>query len=324
MTDIAVSVVLCTFEPHIGRIQRTLDGLASQDLPLQEWELILVDNASSKPVADLDLKLPANTQIVREPTPGLVHARLAGIAAARGSIIVFCDDDNVFNVDYLSNARRTIAMAEDIGFATGKSIPEFEAQPEPWMNEFFGCLALYDHGDDVRFAGGLVSGYPDFVGGGCGAVFRREALADYVRDFQNKPRAITGRIGGNLTSGEDNDIVLTLLRMNWRAAYNPSLSLTHLIGRNRLTKPYLARLNEGIARSWVKVLHRHGLSPWRPRPPFWLPLQIARAYVRTRAWMGPAEYIRWRGACGHFRGRADIYRDERRPVANLVRTEPAK
>jgi glycosyltransferase involved in cell wall biosynthesis len=319
MTGLAVSVVLCTLEPHVGRLQRTLDGLAAQALPQNEWELILVDNASSTAVAGLGLKIPPNTQLVIEPRPGLIHARLAGIAATRGDIIVFCDDDNVLASNYLTNARCTIATAPDIGFATGKSLPDFEAPPDPWMSEFFGCLALYDHGDDVRFAGGLESGYPAFVGGGCGAVFRREALMDYVRDFQANPHTITGRRGDNLTSGEDNDIVLTLLRMNWRAAYNPDLSLTHLISRNRLTESYLARLNESIARSWVKVLHRHGLSPWRPRSPICLPFQIARAYVRTRAWAGPAEYVRWRGACGHFRGRAEIYQDQRLSPAHLTR-----
>lgn len=324
MTTLLASVVLCTYNPNVQIFQRTLQALSAQDLPFSSWELIIVDNASDTPVAESGFELPSNSQCVVESKQGLVFARIRGIQHARGEFIVFCDDDTVLDDRYLSTAIDAFNSSSKLGVIVGKSTPEFETAPEPWTTEFHNCLGLWDHGPHRLIAEGTANGYPPFAGGGGGAVFRREALEDFIAKFHAEHMVIAGRSKDNLSSGEDNDIVLSLLSNGWQAAYIPELSMRHLMPQSRLSRNYLARLNEGIARSWVKVLHRHGLSPWRPRPPFWLPLQIARAYVRTRAWMGPAEYVRWRGACGHFRGRADIYRDERRPVANLVRTEPAK
>ena len=112
--------------------------------------------------------------------------------------------------------------------------------------------------------------------------------------------------GRDLTSGEDCDIVLSVLRAGWQVGYFPELVLTHLIPAARMTRAYLANLNYGIARSWVGVLARHGIVPWPPARPITVPLRKARAYMTYRAWAGPGQYVRWRGACGQFDGRAEL------------------
>jgi glycosyltransferase involved in cell wall biosynthesis len=301
-----VSVVLCTFNPDRDRMQRSIDALAEQKLPLEEWELVIVDNASNSPVCDAGFSIPNNARFIREPRTGLMHARIAGIENSMGSTVVFCDDDNAFASDYLVRALEVIAAYPRLGVAVGKSKPDFEVEPDIWMNEFFGCLAVYDHGEEIKIAEGTSGGYPPFVGGGCGAVFRREALEAFLSKINATDDVITGRRGSDLSSGEDNDIVLHILEAGWEAGYFPQLELNHLIAARRLTQDYLARLNEGIARSWVQVLHRHGLCPWTPTSRIFVPLQMLRAYVRYGAWKGPAQYVRWRGACGQFRGRADL------------------
>lgn len=302
-----VSVLLCSFNPHDERFRTTLEGLSAQSLATTQWDLVIVDNASCPAIADLPFLLPPNARIVNEPTPGLIHARLAGLRATRAEIVIFCDDDNVLAPNYVARAVEIMACDPSLGVASGRSRPEFERQPEAWVTEFFGCLALYDHGEQVRIASGTQAGYPPFAGGGCGAVFRREALESCLQSLMQGDEIITGRRGMDLTSGEDNDLVLRLLAAGWKAGYFPGLELTHLIPSGRVTRAYLARLNEAIARSWVKVLDRHGLNPWRATPRALLPLQIMRAFVRYRAWSGPAAYVRWRGACGQFRGRADLH-----------------
>jgi glycosyltransferase involved in cell wall biosynthesis len=301
-----VSVALCTFNPDRDRMQRSIDALAKQTLPQEQWELIIVDNASEAPVCDAGFNVPGNARFIQQPKAGLVHARIAGIQDAGAPIIVFCDDDNAFARDYLARAVEIMTAYPRLGVAVGKSKPDFEVEPDLWMSEFFGCLALYDHGDDIKIAAGTSGGYPAFVGGGCGAVFRREALESFLRRMKDADDVITGRSGSDLCSGEDNDIVLHLLAAGWQAGYFPQLELMHLIAARRLTRDYLARLNEGIARSWVQVLHRHGLCPWTPTSRIFVPLQMLRAYARYGAWRGPAQYVRWRGACGQFRGRADL------------------
>ena len=315
-----VSVVLCTFNPDRDRMQRSIDALKRQTLPREEWELIVVDNASESPVRGAGFSVPDNARFIHQPKAGLVHARISGIQNAKASIIIFCDDDNAFARDYLAHAVEIIASHPRLGVAVGKSKPDFEVEPDVWMSEFFGCLALYDHGDDIKIAAGTSDGYPPFVGGGCGAVFRREALEAFLRLMIDADDVITGRRGSDLCSGEDNDIVLHLLAAGWEAGYFPQLELIHLIAARRLTRDYLARLNEGIARSWVRVLHRHGLCPWTPTSRIFVPLQMLRTYVRYRAWRGPAQYVRWRGACGQFRGRAEIESTSSETAIGMIAT----
>ena len=109
---------------------------------------------------------------------------------------------------------------------------------------------------------------------------------------------------------EDTEMVLDALRSGWLVGYFPELKVSHLIPGRRLSADYLARLFHEGQRSWVQVLHKHGI-PLKPAAPWTVPLRKLRAYLRCRAWEGPAEYIRWRTACGYFDGRAAIYRRQK-------------
>jgi GT2 family glycosyltransferase len=300
-----LTVIVPTHAPHPGRLARTLTGLRSQTLPTSRWQLVVVDNRSPEPVA-LDLSWHPNAGVVREDRLGLTHARLAGGAAARAGLLVFVDDDNVLDPEYLTSAVGLFAEHPGLGAAGGKSLPEWEVPPAPWVSEFAGTLALRDLGDEPRLATPDVRGYPACAPVGAGMILRRAAWQAYADGLATDPTAPLDRAGTELTSGGDNDMVLRILRAGWSVGYFPQLRLTHLIPAGRLTRDYLGRLNHGIARSWVQVLARHGINPW-PRASRWtVPFRKWRAYLSYRAWSGPAEYIRWQGACGQFEGRAAV------------------
>ena len=166
-----VSVLLPTHAPHPGRLARTLEGLRNQVWPADRWELLLIDNAS--PDTDyfgrLDLSWQPHSAVVREPVLGLTHARLAGIAAATGSILVFVDDDNVLAPDYLAQTVAAFADEPRLGAIGGKSLPEWEAPPADWVREFSSGLALRDLGDIEQTSGPLDRGsYPVFAPIGAG------------------------------------------------------------------------------------------------------------------------------------------------------------
>src|SRR5262245_54996167 len=48
---ICVSTILCTHNPRSNYLGRVLEALCAQTLPLNQWELLLVDNASRQPIA---------------------------------------------------------------------------------------------------------------------------------------------------------------------------------------------------------------------------------------------------------------------------------
>ena len=138
-------------------------------------------------------------------------------------------------------------------------------------------------------------------------VLRASIANAYVNSLSASP-AVPDRIGNRLSSGGDNAMVLTALSSGWEVGYFPSLVLTHLIPRTRLCLGYLARLNRAASESWVRVLAQHGLTPWPPISRGTLRLRQARAYIRQRAWRGPATYFSWAGACGILAGRANLSR----------------
>jgi GT2 family glycosyltransferase len=289
-----------------------LAALKAQTLPAARWEALLVDNASAPPVesAAPAENFPADFRVVCEPQLGLTAARQRGFREAHGEFAVLVDDDNVLAPDYLANVLALFAAHPRIGALGGRSVPEFEHPPAPWAREFDGLIACRDLGAVPQISQGLrnaTSGrndYPPFAPIGAGMALRRAAWADWLDAQREQPGLVTDRRGGELTSGGDNDIVLCAMRAGWEVGYFPSLSLTHLIPASRLDAAYLARLNRGIQKSWMQVLTLHEANPWPPLTPVGAALRKAKAWFTCRAWAGPAERIRWQGACGHFEGRS--------------------
>src|SRR5580692_10629321 len=111
-----VSVIICSHNPREDYLRRVLDALKAQTLPAKDWELLLVDNASKEPLAGrFDLSWHPNARHVREEKTGLTHARLHGIAEAKGNLLVFVDDDNVLRADYLEASLKIAADYPKLG-----------------------------------------------------------------------------------------------------------------------------------------------------------------------------------------------------------------
>jgi glycosyltransferase involved in cell wall biosynthesis len=309
--SLLVSVLLPTRDPHPGRLNRTLAGLRAQTLPTAEWELVIVDNTSREPVAGrFDISWHPLARIVREDEAGLTPARLRGIAEAQAPLLVFVDDDNVLASDFLVQAFREFTRQPRLGAAGGPVRPEWETPPPPWTQEFHGLLALRDLGAEIKIChGGPGVRWPDFAPVGAGLVVRRADAQAYADALHRNPgRRALDRRGRSLASGGDNDLVFTLLHAGRDIGYFPKLQLTHLIPASRLDVGYLARLNEGIMRTWIMVLHLHGQCPWPAIASWTVPLRTARAWWRFQPWRSPAHRIRWRGAAGQFKGQADLLR----------------
>jgi hypothetical protein len=227
------------------------------------------------------------------------------------------DDDNELASDYLATVLALFSEHPRIGALGGRSRPEFEQTPAPWVAEFHGLLACRDLGDTQRISDGLYnprSGrneYPAFSPIGAGMGLRREAVRSWL---SGRPGSqLPDRRGTELSSSGDNDLVLTLLREKWEVGYFPALVLNHLIPANRVEGTYLKRLNHGIQKSWTRVLTAHDASPWPPVPRWTVPLRKAKAWFAHRAWISTAASVRWHGACGHFEGRVPT-----KPTASIL------
>ncbi len=308
-----LSAIVCTHNPRSEHIEATLASLARQVHVPEGAEFLLIDNASDDPLTPRinlgALTNFASARIIREEKLGLTHARLRAFHEASGDILLFIDDDNVLASDYVHSACDAMTSDPTLAAAGGKSIPHYETEPPEWFTGLGISLACRDLGDQPQFSDWAAGErfYPDCAPIGAGMVVRRAACEAWVSAVtENGTRISLGRRGSDLASGEDNDLMLTLLGQGWRVAYLPQLSLVHLIPARRLSLAYLERYVESGNQTWVRVLDVHGIRPWSAIPRWTVPLRRLKLWLKLQPWRGPVERIRWRGAIGLILGRADL------------------
>ncbi len=251
--------------------------------------------------------------MIREDRLGLTFARLRSFHEAAGEIILYIDDDNVLSPTYMADMLSAFDTHPEYGAIGGKSLPAYETSPPPWFAATGISLACRDLGEAVIEANwpdpkSPLRTYPACAPIGAGMAVRRVAYEGYVNAAANDARRTSlGRKGSDLASGEDNDMVLSILSQGWTVAYRPELSLQHLIPAGRLTFEYLKRYARSSNRTWVQVLELHGLNNWPGIAQWTLPLRVARTALRTRPWRSEIAAISFMGQRGLLEGQALIY-----------------
>lgn len=103
-TRIVTSIILPVFNNPSG-IETTLNSLFKQDYPLELFEIIVVDNASTDSTFDriqaLATQFRGNITTTIEPQKGSYSARNRGIQLAKGQVLAFIDADMTVASDWL-------------------------------------------------------------------------------------------------------------------------------------------------------------------------------------------------------------------------------
>lgn len=262
-----ISVAICSYNPREDYFAECLKGLRRQSLSPKDWQLLVVDNRSDKPVEGLVLTWHPNATVVREERSGLTHARLRAIRETQGEIIIFVDDDNVLDPDFLEKAA---AVAEDMPFLgswSGQCRPMFETEPPSWTRRYWGNLVIRE------FSQNRWSNLPRLAQTmpcGAGLCVRREVAEHYIKLHETGRRStLLDRTAGSLLSGGDNDLAACACEIGLGTGLISSLKLTHLIPAEKLTVDYLVRLAEGIQFSstfldfeWGLASPRRGFLGW--------------------------------------------------------------
>ena len=171
-------------------------------------------------------------------------------------MIVFVDDDNILDLDYLEIALEISQKWANLGAWSGQVRAEFETNPPEWIKSYLGALAIREFDQDS---------WSNFIGHnpstpcGAGLCVRRSVAESYANNITQDVRRIKlGRTGNKLTSCEDSDIAYTACDIGLGTGQFASLKLTHLIPSQRLQKDYLERLIEGMNYSGVVLSHQRG------------------------------------------------------------------
>lgn len=273
-----LSVIICTHNPRIKYLEKVLRSLAAQTLALESWELLLIDNASDHILApEIDLSWHPNGRHIREEQLGLTPARLRGIQEAQVEIIVFVDDDNVLDSDYLEITWQISKDFPFVGAWGGQIRPEFEVPPPEWIKPYLGNLAIREFEQDKW------SNLPDqheTTPCGAGLCIRKIVAQKYTQLVSQDPkRTDMGRKGKLLTACDDSDIAFTACDIGFGTGVFTSLKLTHLIPSSRLEENYLLRLVEGLAYSQILLDYFRGKQLVKQS---WRESKIYLQYLRLR------------------------------------------
>lgn len=242
--SLQISVITCAHNPRTDHLRRVLNALRDQTLDKQRWEYLLVDNASDQPASlQFELSWHPNARHIKEDRLGLTWTRLRGIQESTADLLVFVDDDNLLDPDYLEQAVGLAAAWPEIGAFSGQVRPEFEEPPAEWTRKYWNRLAIREFNKD-RWSN--IPCLDETTPNGAGLCVRRKVALEYVAYHANgKRKIVLDRTGANFLSAGDLDLAATACDLRLGNALFASLKLTHLMPRERLHEDYLLKLMEG-------------------------------------------------------------------------------
>jgi glycosyltransferase involved in cell wall biosynthesis len=213
-----------------------------QTLPREQWELLVIDNASNERLAEAwDLSWHPCARHIRENNPGLTPARLRGIKESCSSLLIFVDDDNVLAPDFLEKAVTILGDYPYLGvFGAGILEPEFETEPPPELVPHLSMLALRSVAV-VRWS----NNNKDYqtIPWGAGICVTRRVANHYLQLVdQLNVSALIDRREQHLFAGGDDLFSWASVAVGQGFGLFPELRVTHLISAGRLNQRYFLRL----------------------------------------------------------------------------------
>jgi glycosyltransferase involved in cell wall biosynthesis len=302
-----LSVIICAHNPKVDYLRRTLEGLEAQTHPRGQWELLLVDNASKTPLAEVfDLSWHPAARHVVEHKLGTSFARMRGIQESRHETVVFVDDDNVLEPDYLERVVRILSEFPQLGYiGAGVMEPEYEIPPPEELHPHLSSLAVY------ALAKSIWSNNPlRFRPVTAGGALRRRVALQWCEVMIGCPLrqqlGRKGRTGGSdpagvtpasYVAGEDDEISFVACDMGLGIGLFPELKLTHLISAPRIDRGYLLKIAEGNGFSLVLFSHLHGFEPDLPKAS--KPADIWSSLLQLKLYCALEHTLNWTGSRQH-------------------------
>jgi len=209
-----VSVIVCT-RNRSEALARLLEQLEHLVVPGGlRWELIVVDNASTDDTASLlaSRRTSLPMRVLHERVPGLSRARNAGIAASRGDLLLFTDDDCLPDAHWLATIHEEFTRAPSLDVLGGR-VELFDPRDRPTTTRT--SRERREISAAINLDGVI----------GCNLSVRRSALAA-IGPFD------VGLGGGTgAGAGEDVDFVYRSLCAGLRVEYSPDALVYHNHGR---------------------------------------------------------------------------------------------
>ncbi|MGW4697034.1 glycosyltransferase family 2 protein [Kitasatospora cineracea] len=263
-----VSVVVCTHNrPEL--LVRCLDSLLRGGYP--SLDVIVVDNAPADDAVRhlLPQRYGDRVRYVREPVAGLARARNRGLAAARGGICAFADDDLILDERWVPALVAGFRAAPGPACVTGLVMPaELDTRAQLLLERYSGYgkgFAPRDYTLRTRTGDPLYPFATGRLGTGANMAFRTDVLRA-VGGFDPATGTGTPAYGG-----EDLLAFLQVLAAGHTVSYRPDVLVWHPHRRALDTLPPQAfGLGAGFGAYLAAAVRRQprllaGLLPLLPR-----------------------------------------------------------
>jgi len=265
-----LSVIICCYNSE-DRLRPTLSALANQTTENVQWEIILVNNNSNDNTSEVAQQLwdefncAVPFEIVDEQEPGLSYARRKGVSVALGEYILFCDDDNWLNENYIANACQIMDNDPLVGALCGKNIAVYEKQPDEFVIQYEEAFAVGHNNLDSCYLDGRRAPW------GAGLVLRKQFL-DKLESLSFLS-LLSDRKGSELSSGGDTELCYLLRLCCYKWKYDTLLELKHYIPKERSNFEYLKKLYYGFGKANLVIdwYYKYGVMEcFKQEQPSWL------------------------------------------------------
>jgi glycosyltransferase involved in cell wall biosynthesis len=204
-----------------------------------------------------------HVRVVREEKLGLSNARNRAIEEAQGDYLLFIDDDETPDPEWLRAFEALIKDHAPDAFG-GRIEVLFEGERPEWLtDELLGFLGQLNRADRVTR---LTERNTSFHGGNFGV---RKAVCQAVGGFDS----MLGRKGTDNTGGEEVDYYRRLLDQGRRVYWTPHAVIHHRIQADKLKRSYFLDLHYRQGR--MEGVRRRGDGS--RIPPRYLVPQLGRA-----------------------------------------------
>jgi glucosyl-dolichyl phosphate glucuronosyltransferase len=225
-----ISVVLATYN-RAASLQNTLESFAKLRIPHSlDWELFVVDNNSNDATAGTVIRFierfGSRVCYIFEGQQGRSAALNAGIAAAKGDVIAFTDDDVILDADWLAQIYRAFDDPA-VAAVAGRILPLWN-HPKPEWLEMDGQQAV------VNFDLGSGPRWIEIAPMGANSAFRREIFSK-----RGLFRLDLGVCGSKHTiTCDDTEFGGRLIAAKDKILYWPDALIHHPVDPARATKKY--------------------------------------------------------------------------------------
>lgn len=216
-----ISPIICTHN-RAAYLPQAIRSLMEQSIGRDDYEIIVVDNASTDATRDVTTRLmqeAPNLRYIYEGTSGLSSARNRGIKEAVAPVVAFLDDDGLAANDWLAAILDAFAIEPRPACVCGPVEPWWEIPKPGWFPaSLLGCHHL-DYGPQSHWCN-----YPAEYPIGCNMAFAKHCV-DEVGGFNVLLH----------NYNDETELTRRIVEHGGAIFYEPRARVRHLVEKERLS-----------------------------------------------------------------------------------------